>query len=59
MRVIKKSYETQITCPKCNEEFLYGSEDIHLVGDMESNWDYCVTCPECGKNIKVFIKYDL
>jgi len=53
MRVLKKSSETQITCPKCTAELLYGSEDIHLVGDMEGDWDYCVTCPECGKNIKV------
>lgn len=53
MRVVKKSYETQITCPKCKAELIYESGDIHLVGDMESNWDYCVTCPECGKNIKV------
>jgi hypothetical protein len=53
MRVFKKSCETQITCPKCNAELIYGSEDIHLVGDMESDWDYCVICPECGKNIKV------
>lgn len=53
MKVIKKSFETQITCPKCNSELLYVSKDIHLVSDMEGNCDYCVTCPECGKNIKV------
>lgn len=55
MRVLKKSYEKQITCPKCNAELLYVSKDIHLVGDMEGDWDYCVTCPECGKNIKVLL----
>ena len=44
MRVVKKSYEKQITCPKCKAELIYDSGDIHLVGDMESNWDYYVTC---------------
>ena len=49
MRVLKKSYEKQITCTRCSAELLYVSKDIHLVGD----WDYCITCPECEKNIKV------
>ena len=53
MRVLKKSSEEQITCLKCNAELLYGSKDIHIVGDMEGDWYYCVTCPECGKNIKI------
>lgn len=53
MKVLKKSSETQITCSKCNAELLYDSGDIHLVGDMEGDWNYCVTCPECDKNIKV------
>jgi ssDNA-binding Zn-finger/Zn-ribbon topoisomerase 1 len=53
MRVVKKSYETQITCTKCKAELIYDSGDIHLEGDMEGEWGYCVTCPECGKNIKV------
>lgn len=53
MRVLKKSSEKQITCPKCKAELLYVSKDIHNVGDMENNWNDCVTCPECGKNIRV------
>ena len=53
MRVLKKSSEKQITCPKCNAELLYGSKDIHIVGDMEGDWYSCVNCTECGKNIKV------
>ena len=39
MRLLKKSYEKQITCLKCNAEFIYDSKDIHLIGDMEDDWE--------------------
>ena len=52
MRVIKKGYEKEAICPKCKATLLYTSDDIHLVGDMEGDYDYCVKCPECLTNIK-------
>lgn len=53
MKVIQHGYEKEVVCPKCKATIVYDSSDIHLVGDMEGDWDYCVTCPDCGKNIRV------
>ena len=53
MRVIRKSSEKEIVCPKCGSLLYYETKDIHLIGDMESDYYYCVICPECLKNIKV------
>lgn len=53
MRVIRKSIEKEIVCPHCNSLLYYEDKDIRNVGDMEGNYDYCVICPECLKDIKV------
>ena len=53
MRVIRKSVEKEAICPKCNALIYYINADIHSVGDMEGEYDYCITCPECNNNIKV------
>ena len=49
MRVLRKSGEKEAVCPKCQAVILYTSTDIHLVGDMEGNENYCIECPECGQ----------
>ena len=56
MKVIRKGYETEVTCQKCKSLLYYVTKDIHLVGDMEGDYNYCVKCHECGKEIKV--KYE-
>jgi len=53
MKVIRKGYEKEITCPKCGSLLLYVQEDIDLVGDMEGEYSYYVRCPECNNNIKI------
>ena len=49
MKIIRRGYEKEVICPKCKALLCYISKDIHLVGDMEGNNNYCVKCPECGK----------
>ena len=53
MKIIRKGYEKEVTCPRCKALLYYVTKDIHLVEDMEGNDDYCVRCPECGKEIKI------
>ena len=53
MKIIRRSYEKEVTCPQCEALLYYVNKDIHLVGDMEGNNNYCVKCPECRKEIKV------
>ncbi len=53
MRVIRRSIEKEIVCPHCNSLLYYEDKDITNVGDMEGNYNYCVICPECLKDIKV------
>lgn len=53
MKIIRKGYEKEVTCPGCKALLYYVTKDIHLVGDMEGNNDYCVRCPECEKEIKI------
>ena len=53
MKVIRKGYEKEIICPKCGALLLYVQQDIHLIGDMEGDYSYCVKCPECNNNIKI------
>lgn len=54
MKVIKKSYETQVTCSKCGAVLIYDSSDIYVGCDMEGNFLCCVTCPDCNHNIDVW-----
>jgi DNA-directed RNA polymerase subunit RPC12/RpoP len=53
MKIIKRGVEKEIICPKCHSTLLYDIEDVHLAGDMEGEYNYCVTCPECGERIVV------
>ena len=53
MKVVRKGYEKEIICPRCKSLLLYTNRDIRLVGDMESNYNYCVKCPECKNQINV------
>lgn len=55
MRVIRKSSEKEIVCFRCGALLFYENKDIHIVGDMEDNDYFCVKCPECNNNIKVFL----
>ena len=57
MKIIRKGCEKEVICPKCKALLYYVTKDIHLVGDMEGNYNYCVKCPECGKEIKVIYTY--
>ena len=53
MKVVHKGYGREIICPRCKSLLFYVNQDIHLVGDMETNYDYCVKCPECNNQIKI------
>lgn len=53
MRVIRKSSEKEIVCPECGSTLLYETKDIHLTGDMEGEYFYCIKCSECNNHIKV------
>ena len=53
MKVLRKGFEKEVTCPKCKAVLLYVKQDIHLIGDMENDYNYCVKCPECGTEIPV------
>lgn len=53
MRVIRKSSEKEVVCSECGSKLFYETNDIHLVGDMEGDYSYCVKCPECNNHIKV------
>lgn len=53
MKIIRRSYEKEVTCSKCKSLLYYVTKDIHLVGDMDGDYIYCVKCPECGEEIKV------
>jgi len=57
MKIIRKGFEREVTCPRCKALLSYVTKDIHLVGDMESNYSYCVKCPECGKEIELCIRF--
>ena len=50
MRVLKKSYEKQITCWGCSAVLLYANSDVSIKEDGRSY----VTCPCCGKDLLVF-----
>jgi len=53
MKVIRKGFEKEVVCPKCKSLLYYVIQDIHLIGDMEGEYSYCIKCPECKKEIKV------
>jgi len=53
MKIIRNSYEREVTCPKCKALLYYVTKDIHLVVDMEGNDNYCVKCPVCETEIKI------
>lgn len=53
MRVIRKSSEKEIVCPECSSVLYYTEKDIHLIGDMEGEYYYCVKCPECNNQVRV------
>ncbi len=53
MKIIKRGYEKEVTCPQCKDLLLYDSNDMHFFTDMESDTYLCVTCPDCGNEIKV------
>lgn len=57
MRIIRKGCEKEIVCPKCKSLLYYVNSDIHLIGDMEGEYNYCVKCQECGKQI-IINKHD-
>ena len=53
MRVIKKGFEREITCPYCWAILYYTTHDMHISGDLEGDYYYGVDCPECGKIIRI------
>jgi RNase P subunit RPR2 len=43
----------RVICPECRSVVYYKEKDIHLIGDMEGEYSYCVKCPECNNHIRV------
>ncbi len=53
MKVLKKGFENEITCPKCRAVLLYVSNDIYHCGDLEGDYYDCVRRPECNTDIEI------
>jgi RNase P subunit RPR2 len=54
MKIVKHSYEHEVVCDRCKSLLYYVNQDRQYIGDMEGNYFWCVICPECKHNIKVF-----
>lgn len=57
MKVLRKGYEKEVTCPRCKAVLLYLNEDVHLGYDIEGDYEHYVICPECGNHVNVEMKH--
>ena len=53
MKVLKRGFEKEITCPRCEAVLLYVNTDEHLGCDIEGDYEHYVICPECKTHINV------
>lgn len=53
MKVICKGYEREVVCTGCKALLYYTPQDVHYVGDLESEYRNCVKCPECDTEIEI------